>query len=306
MPDSSACVDPTDPSPAHPTIVVGIDGSKAALTATRWAAGEAARSGSQLKLWHALRWPQGHTPLADLPLPDPRSGRMRDLVYGWLDEATQLARSVAGDLGVDVDVEAEVRPQGPIEMLTEASKDVSIVALGCQKLAGIGGLLLGSTVIGVSAGASSPVVVVRGHRALATDGPVVVGLDPRSSTDPALEFAFRRAASLRTGLVVVHARPGHGPGPVDITDRVAHVANRYPAVAVIPTAVGGQPTRYLLEASRSAAMLVVGGRGRGAAAGALLGSTSQALIRGSECPVAVVRDQVVLDQLASRRHSLCS
>jgi nucleotide-binding universal stress UspA family protein len=105
---------------------------------------------------------------------------------------------------------------------------------------------------------------------------------------------------------VVHARPGHVPGPVDITDRVAHVANRHPEVAVTPTAVEGPPTRYLLEASRSAAMLVVGGRGRGAAAGALLGSTSQALIRGSECPVAVVRDQVVLDQLASRRHSLCS
>jgi nucleotide-binding universal stress UspA family protein len=51
----------------------------------------------------------------------------------------------------------------------------------------------------------------------------------------------------------------------------------------------GYPPKILVERSKTADLLVVGSRGRGAFAGTLLGSVSLHCVTHAECPVVVVR-----------------
>jgi nucleotide-binding universal stress UspA family protein len=72
-------------------------------------------------------------------------------------------------------------------------------------------------------------------------------------------------------------------------ERVQRVRERHPAVAVELRVVQDDPRAALRDASREAALLVVGARGRGAFAGLLLGSVSASTVAHARCPVAVVR-----------------
>jgi hypothetical protein len=70
---------------------------------------------------------------------------------------------------------------------------------------------------------------------------------------------------------------------------------------VRPVVVHGRPAELLLVQAGEAQLVVVGTRSRGAAARALLGSTSRGLLRHSPCPVAVVRPGITPARLPSGR-----
>jgi nucleotide-binding universal stress UspA family protein len=281
-------------------IVVGVDGSRPALAATRWAAAEATRRQAPLQLWQAARWPDGHH-VADMPLPDQSEREFLAAARRRLDEALAIAR----DTGDTIDVTTQIRAQSPIEMLVEASTSARLVVLGSRGLGGFKGLLLGSTAIGVTARADGPVVVVQEYQAPQT-GPVVVGLDNSAADDATLEFAFDAAASRGTNLVAVHtwhedavpyARDAilidwasiRRAARENAKERIASVHAKYPSVTANLKLTRNKAAIELVERSESAQLVVVGSRGRGEVAGFVLGSTSQTLIRHAGCPVAVVR-----------------
>jgi nucleotide-binding universal stress UspA family protein len=63
----------------------------------------------------------------------------------------------------------------------------------------------------------------------------------------------------------------------------------YPDVRVTSVTTRNHPVDALVDASKTAALLVIGGRRRGRIGGALLGSIGHGVLHGAHCPVAVVR-----------------
>ncbi|MGV9765000.1 universal stress protein [Micromonospora tulbaghiae] len=282
-------------------ILVGYDGSADAAVALNWALDEAGRSGRPVRLAYVFEW----LTVTGWIGPGVAPGV-------WPDEAArqqveELVRKAAADAAAErpgLTVHGEVFDGPPALVLQERSAEAGMLVLGSRGHGGFGGLLAGSTAVSVTAHAHCPVVVVRDGQA-ATSGPVVVGSDGSESALRALGFAVERAAQRDVPLRVLRAweppgerwvPPDFDPEQVAASERAAAETElapwreSFPDVPVEIEAVPGSASALLVEASRSAQLVVVGSRGRGGLRGMLLGSVSQQLIQHSHCPVAVVRE----------------
>jgi nucleotide-binding universal stress UspA family protein len=135
---------------------------------------------------------------------------------------------------------------------------------------------------------------------------IVAGVDGSPSSTAALRWAIRQAKL--TGCVVeaviaweVPASFGLAPVVDDALDfagdagkvlfeTLNEVAGEDPDVIIRPSVREGQAAEVLIRAARGADLLVVGRRGHGGFARALLGSISQQCVHHSPCPVLVIRD----------------
>ncbi|GAA2565099.1 universal stress protein [Winogradskya consettensis] len=134
---------------------------------------------------------------------------------------------------------------------------------------------------------------------------IVVGVDGSPSSTAALRWALAQAklASVRVQAVAAWEYPTYygwaGAYPYEdvsvstgkyLDETVHRVIDAEKAdVEVLQSVVPGNPAQALIDASAHAALLVVGSRGHGAFAGALLGSVSQHCVHHAHCPVVVVR-----------------
>ncbi|MGN9807366.1 universal stress protein [Micromonospora sp. L32] len=282
-------------------ILVGYDGSADASLALDWALDEAQRGGRPVRLAYVFEWltVTGWIGPGVAPgiWPDETARRqVEELVH------KAAADAVAQRPGTTV--HGEVYDGPPALVLQERSADAGLLVLGSRGHGGFAGLLAGSTAVAVTAHAHCPVVVVRAGQA-AGAGPVVVGVDGSESSRVALGFAAESAAQRRVPLRVVRVvAPPAGRRPSDHDERATVAGERaaveeslapwrdtFPDVDVDIEVAPGNPAAALVEASRSAQLVVVGSRGLGGLRGMLLGSVSQQLLQHSSCPVVVARER---------------
>lgn len=259
-------------------IVVGLDRSPQSTAALEWAAAEAINRGLPLHLLHAVEPPLWLGPDGT----DDFDSHPAECIT---DARRALADSCAG-LTVTWS-----QPYGaPLPALTSASRSATLVVVGTKAHGAVRRLVAGSTAVELIADAHCPVVVTRADLPeLHQTGPVVVGLEGRDSDGDALHAAFREAADRQRGLVVVHATEYGFLERVRIEQLVAVEQQECPHVSVKVLMTQGDPAEALVARSMGAALLVVGSHGRHEAAGVVLGSVSQAVLRRAACPVLVAR-----------------
>lgn len=266
-------------------VVVGVDGSSAALAAVAWAARSCALHSAPLRLVHAYTLPTRGYPEVISSARELRSA-MYDQGRMWLSQAVAVARSETPN----VPVEHDLRMEHPVPVLLAESARARQVVVGSQGLGGFTGALVGSTAVALSTHGECPVVVVRGPKINAVpDGPVVVGVDLSPESDLALGFGFEEA--LASGVPLVAALADVDEKSSLLSKRLSGWLEKYPDVEVEQLVAGERPIPVLLGLGERAGLLVVGSRGRGGFTGMLLGSTSQALIYHAPCPVAIVRQR---------------
>ncbi|MFF4189964.1 universal stress protein [Nonomuraea sp. NPDC001831] len=269
-------------------VVVGVDGSVPATGAVEWAAADARRRGLDLRLVHVgPQW-----------LHEANAEHCARL----LEEAADRARALAG--GVKVTTEL-LSGNVAAELIRESATAAGVV-LGSRGLGGFAGMTVGSVSLAVAGHASGPVVVVRAPAAGPEHGTVVVGYDGSQDAQAAMEYAVTQARARGARLHVVSAwqMPVFSPYAVTYNsllqdlmreetgaarERVVPWREANPDLVVTDEQPCAHPVTALMQAAGSADLVVVGSRGRGGFASAVLGSVSHGVLHHVTCPVAVVR-----------------
>lgn len=301
-------------------ITVGLDGSPESLAAAHWAADEADRRQSALRLLHAWILLAAETPHP--PVDRDRNAGAREIVRRARDEVCERHP----DLRIIEDlVGAEAEPA-----LLGAAGESRMIVLGSRALGPWESYVLGDVSLNVVGRAKGPVVLVReeGGRAKAPrhepprhgpsrhdppDGPppapearVVAGLSLNGPCERMLGFAFDAAASRGLSLQAVHGRPlpmeaytpwGLDPdaateltkeADVELQDALRPWRERFPEVPVQRTVLAESPTRALVQSVFGAALLVVGRKLHRPPLAPRVGPVAHAAIHHVTCPIAVV------------------
>src|SRR4051812_41070575 len=290
-------------------VLVGVDGSAASRAAVAWATRDAAIRDLPLTLIHVV------VPV----IPTTSSAGSPEFVVGadffrWQeDEAARVldkARQTVADCSHDASppaVESVVLHGGAIANLVDLSKDADMVVVGSSGMGAFSRTLLGSVSTGLVHHAHCPVAVIHDDPpAVASDAPVLVGIDGSPASLSATEIAFDEASRRGVDVVALHAWrdittvyeiPGldaeqlEAEARLALSERLAGFEERYPDVKVHRMVVCDQPSRQLAEKANGAQLVVVGSHGRGGFAGMLLGSVGTAIIHAVRSPVIVARQR---------------
>jgi nucleotide-binding universal stress UspA family protein len=289
-------------------ILVGVDGSAAALDAVRWAAHDAALRNVPLTLVHVVNapvpgWPQ-------VPAPAGFRQSQEERAREFIESAIKVAEESTGERG-PVQIDSKVFHSATVPTLVDLSKEVEMVVVGYR---GHGGVLvrtfLGSVSSGLVYHAHCPVAVIHDGEPLVANvarAPVLVGIDGSPASEAATAIAFDEASRRGVGVMALHAWTDMRVSDFKelfpnvnwdaelsheeetLAERLAGWQERYPDVGIHRKIEIGEPARPLIEASERAQLLVVGSHGRGGFATMLLGSVAAAVVNRARIPVIVAR-----------------
>ncbi len=292
-------------------VLVGVDGSAAALHAALWAAAEADRHHVALHLVHAYQLPaagvSGYNPYPPHLLADLRENGGTVLS----DAASQVQRAFP-----DLPITTLLTYGDPATVLHHISGQAYLTVVGTHGAnrfaVAMGAVGLGSVAAGIANTCPGPVAVIHPDPVpgwMTANAPVVVGVDGSPTSTAAIAFACEAARARRVPLIAVHCWtdpridgpvPSYSAGIIDphliaeeerarLAHELAEWVVKYPDVDIEQAVVHERPGPGLLGYAATAQLIVTGSRGHSGLAGMVLGSTSQSLIARSTCPIVIVR-----------------
>ena len=233
-------------------VVVGIDGSEAALSAALWAVDEAVDREAPLRLVHAVGVARDRSIPFDFYRPE--------IEYG--EGALRAASSAVASTGKTVKVETDILWDSPDSALIAESRSAAIVCVGSAGIGWGAGRLLGSTAATVAEKAQCPVVVVRRRPATSVrTSPdwLVVGVDNRAGNDLVVADALEEAR-LRHAPVLAVGTWANMAGAVtyDELDRRVTRWRRDPDVHIYPVSSDAGLAQFLADPEECVQLAVVG------------------------------------------------
>jgi len=276
-------------------IVVGVDELEASDAALEWAL----RRAEQLKVSVALVHTVQAAWLAE--------------GYGYynsiINEEQALVRKIesrAAELAPTVTSTGSLRTGTAPHVLSELSRDASLIVVGTDRKTGFDGDFFGSVSLQIAAQSYCPVAVIP-QLPIGDRSGVVVGVDGSEDARDAVEFAAEEADRTGQELTAVYAARiptqrmlKHIPEEsiaarldeerVVLAESVAGLTARYPDLTVHQVFVTDDtPAQALLHAAADAQLLVVGSHGRGAISRLWMGSVSHEVLGQAPCPTVITR-----------------
>jgi nucleotide-binding universal stress UspA family protein len=278
--------------PPHFTapIVVGIDGSPAAIHAALWAADEALSRNVPLRLVHVID--------VEDEVDRDLDGDPADVCREWPETeqgraSLRAASTAVQDTGTPLDVETQILWGEIDQVLINESEAATMVCVGSVGIAPICHQILGSTAATVAEQAHSPVAVIRTPHAAPTSEPdwIVAVVDDTVESDEVVNYALEEARVRRAPVIALGVSRGghHEIHYDDLERRVGSWRRDHPYVHIYPVSVPADAAAFLAQHDELSVQLTVLGAADSEQAPAIVGPHRASRGAHPQCSVLVVR-----------------
>lgn len=259
--------------PRPSMIAVGVDSSPEALAAARFGARAAELRGLDLTLCHAVCPPATTESSA------------------WVLERLRSRLRVPPKLVVNTVVDQ----LAPAVLLKEIEDQAALLVVGHRRTDRAEHSILGTLAAQLVASLHKPLAVVPAGWVPSpwTSRPLLVALDAASGADEVLSYACEEASRLRAPLVATHVIEPTDSGDPDASLRAVHELlagwkQDYPDVSLGVEVLVGDADQALIDASRRACQLIVGGPRHPMRRRGWTDSVARTAVRWARCPTVVV------------------
>jgi nucleotide-binding universal stress UspA family protein len=265
-------------------IVVGIDGSQAAIQAAEWAVDEAVSREVPLRLVAVI-------PQQAEPAPLESVGNVR-MELEFAETALRIASAAVAANAHPVKVETAVLRGDTATAITAESRNAEMICVGSVGIGRVARALFGSTAAELAEAAHCPVAIIRTrqHRPKPDSDLIAVAVNDSPGNDDVVERAIKEAQLRHAPVLAVGVwRQDLGEMPNDELDqRVCVWEQRYPSVQfhAIATRTG---IADFLDVSDSRVQLAVIGSVDTDQVMSLIGPRSHPVLGHAECSVLIVR-----------------
>lgn len=259
-------------------IVVGIDGSDAAINAALWAVDEAIARDVPVRLIHV-------TDIEERPRTE--CDRL-EVQYG--ESVLRAASAEITGTSKAVKVEAEIRWGRASRALITESRAATMLCVGSVGIGWVAGKVLGSTAAAVARGAYCPVAIIRSPRTPhAGVRCLVVRVDNSLRNDAVVARALEEAHLRKAPVLALGAGDGKAGAAAEFDRRVDRWRKLYPDVDIHPLATESGVGHFLAAHQGEAVDLAVIASSDVDEVVQIIGPHEHPLFDHAECSVLVVR-----------------
>lgn len=256
-------------------MVVGVDGSEAAINAVKWAIDEAVARGAPLRIVHVLPVEKDSAAPADA----------FKVEVQYAESALRAATAAVMATEKTVKIETDIL-WGPIDgALVDESRSAAMVCVGSVGIGSVAREFLGSTAASLAERAHCPVAIIRtrDHKPISGVAWIAVAVNDDPDNDTVIEYATNEARLRQAPILAVGASAGI------LDHRMEKWKQRDPDLHIYPVTTTASLAGFLAENKDESVQLAVVGSVDAYNVAQIVGPHSHPILRHGECPVLIVR-----------------